>query len=129
MPGNPVLLYAGIGATSIPIGLILFDGTRLATRGTFTRKPVTSGTAGDPLAHTGLTAWFSLPFAYDVRTVQYVVPDVDGNGFARSQRYRAVTVQRTHGTPRWDTCEAILADDPQVVPTGPDFSPLEFATG
>ena len=135
MATNP--LYADVGAESlsIPIGLILFDGTRLATRGTFSRTPVTSGSASDGLALTGTSAWFALPFAYDPETIQFVVPDVAGSGFATGQRWRVIKAQRSHGGAiYWDTCQGILSDIPGAIAGGGmfsplDFSPLDFNTG
>ena len=126
MPANPVLVYEGPDSTSIKIGLILHDGSRLAARGTFARKPNTSGTASDALALTGITAWVSLAFLYDEKQIAHLVPDVNGDGLARSQMYRVVAAQRTSGTARWDTVECALADDPQAVPTGRDFDPADF---
>ena len=126
MAANPALAHRGIGTTSIPVGLITFDGARLAARGVFTRKPLTGGTAADALALTGISAWFGLPFAYDEKSIQWVVPDVTGNGLVRSQAYRVIRAQRIHGAQRWDTVEAILADDPQPVPDGGDFDPADF---
>ena len=126
MARNPVFAYAGPESPTIPIGIILFAGTRHASRGTFVRKPVTSASAGDALALTGVTAWLDLPFDLDPKDIEHVVPDVDGAGFARSQMYRVVRAQRSHGTTYWTTTEAILVDDPQAVPSGADFSALEF---
>lgn len=128
MARNPVFAYAGPESPTIPIGIILYDGTRYASRGTFVRKPVTSASASDALALTGVTAWLDLPFDVDPKQIQYVVPDVDGAGLTRSQMYQTVRCQRVHGTTYWTTTEAILVDDPQVVPSGSDFSALEFGS-
>lgn len=129
-----MFLDAGPDSIAIPIGLIQRDGTRLATRGTFARKPITSGSATDALALSGTSAWFSLPFHYDPETIEFVVPDVTGAGFSTSQRWRCIRAQRSHGSSYWDTVEAILSDVPGSV-AGPsdfsaiDFSSIDFATG
>ena len=121
MARNPAFVYEGPGSATIPVGIILFDGTRIATRGTFVRTPITSGSAGDGNALVGITSWCDIPFDIDVADVEWVVPDVDGVGLLRSMQYRVVRAQRHHGTTYWATVELVLADDPQRVSGPRDF--------
>ena len=134
MPRNPAFAYEGPDSRTIPVGIILFDGTRHATRGTFVRTPVASGTAGDPTAKVGITGWADIPHDIDVAQIEWMVPDVDGNGLSRSMQYRVIRAQRVHGTTFWATVELILADDPQPASgrsdwLAADFNSSDFATG
>lgn len=127
MPRNPTFAYEGPGTLSIPVGLVLHAGGRIATRGTFGRKPKTSGDAADPLAMSGTSAWFSLPFDMDPNDIEFVVPDVEGAGLTASEKWRVINAQRFHGaTTYWDTVAAVLSDIPEGVAGTPDFSPADF---
>ena len=129
MPRNPAFVYEGPGSATIPVGIILFDGRRIATRGTFVRTPVTSGSAADGNALVGITSWADIPFDVDVAEIEFVVPDVDGVGLLRSMQYRVIRAQRHHGTTYWATVELILADDPQRVSSPRDFALGDFRRG
>ena len=127
MPRNPVFSYTGAGSATIEVGLILFDGRRIRSRGTFVRTPVTSGSAADGNALSGITSWCDVPFDVDVNEVQFVVPDVDGVGLLRSMGYRVVKGQRHHGVSYWTTTQFVLVDDPQPISAARDFAAADWA--
>ena len=129
MPRNPVFTYTGPGSATIDVGIILFDGRRIATRGTFIRTPVTSGSAADGNALSGISSWCDVPFDIDVAEIEWLVPDVDGVGLTRSMQYRVVRAQRHHGVTYWATVELRLADDPQSVSPPRDFKISDWKLG
>ena len=129
MPRNPVFTYTGPGSATIEVGLILFDGRRIRSRGTFIRTPVSSGSAADGNALVGITAWADVPFDIDVDEVEFVVPDVDGVGLLRSSGYRVTRGQRHHGVTYWSTTQFVLVDDPQRISAARDFARPDFKAG
>ena len=129
MPRNPVFSYTGPGGATIEVGLILFDGRRVATRGSFVRTPVTSGSAADPSALSGISAWADVPFSIDVADIEFLAPDIDGAGLSRAQRYRCLRAQRSHGVTYWTTTQFVLADEPVGVAGPFDWKRGDWAAG
>ena len=122
MPRNPVFSYTGPGSATIEVGIILFDGRRIASRGTFIRTPVATGSAGDGNALVGISSWCDVPFDIDVAEVQFIVPDVSGVGLLKSMGYRVVRGQRHHGVSYWSTTQFVLVDDPVRISAARDFA-------
>ena len=129
MPRNPVFSYTGPGSATIEVGLILFDGRRIRSRGTFIRTPVATGSAADGNALVGISSWCDVPWDIDVAEVQFIVPDVDGVGLLRSMAYRVVRGQRHHGVSYWSTTRFVLVDDPVAVAGPRDFLAVDWAAG
>ena len=129
MPRNPAFVYEGPDSATIPVGVILFDGARIATRGTFVRTPIKSGTAADPNALVGISAWADIPFDVDVAQIEFLVPDINGVGLTRSEQFRVVKAQRHFGTTYWSTVELVLVDEPLPASAARDFRRGDFAAG
>lgn len=126
---NPVFSYAGPDSRSIPIGVIFYKSAiRQSTRGVFRRQPLTRSTVGDPLTLSGTTAWFSLPFSIDEKTIEFVVPNLNGAGFSRTRLHLVIRAQRHYGSrTAWDTVEAILSDAQGAMAGAGDFSPVDYS--
>ena len=129
MPRNPAFVYEGPDSATIPVGIVMHDASRIATRGTFVRTPIASGTAADPNALVGITAWADIPFDVDVAEIAFVVPDINGVGLTRSEQFRVIRAQRHFGTTYWSTVELILVDDPLPASAARDFARADFKAG